>query len=194
MRFALLQTVGAQSAGALEQSDGLNLCSALARQCFINEYVFDLTEDEAAQVERLRAAVSSDLRSGRAVAPAKLVMLAAHVPLHVAGRRRNLLDKEWPPAVADVLTQQVREPRQERELRSSIPMLTDIDDSVSIAVRQQYEENPYPRWVRGARAGSSNQHRARPAQQAAASPIRKPRQKRRDRRPGRRPRHRPAYR
>ena len=36
---------------------------------------------------------------------------------------------------------------QERELRASIPRLTPIEDDVSQLVRQQYEENPYPRWV-----------------------------------------------
>jgi 2-polyprenyl-3-methyl-5-hydroxy-6-metoxy-1,4-benzoquinol methylase len=46
------------------------------------------------------------------------------------------------------LTQQLREPRQELALRSTIARLTPIDDDVSLRVQQQYEENPYPRWVR----------------------------------------------
>ena len=45
------------------------------------------------------------------------------------------------------LTQQLREPDEERALRDSIPRLTAIDDEVSQRVRQQYEENPYPRWA-----------------------------------------------
>lgn len=36
---------------------------------------------------------------------------------------------------------------QERALRSTIPALTTIEDDVSLRVKQQYEENPYPRWV-----------------------------------------------
>ncbi len=43
----------------------------------------------------------------------------------------------------------MREPAQREQLRSSIPVLTPIDDAgVPAAVRQQYEENPYPRWVK----------------------------------------------
>ena len=30
----------------------------------------------------------------------------------------------------------------------TIPRLTPISDGVTAQVRQQYEENPYPRWVR----------------------------------------------
>jgi SAM-dependent methyltransferase len=37
-------------------------------------------------------------------------------------------------------------------LRQSIPRLTAIADDVSIKVKQQYEENPYPRWIKPAPA------------------------------------------
>jgi len=54
--------------------------------------------------------------------------------------------------LADVLRQQVREPREEAQYRELIPRLTAIDDDVSMQVRGQYEENPYPRWVHAALA------------------------------------------
>jgi len=65
----------------------------------------------------------------------------------VAGPERLALRK-WPSAVDAVVTQQVREPREEAALRESLPQLTPIGDGVTAAVRQQYEENPYPRWAR----------------------------------------------
>ena len=46
------------------------------------------------------------------------------------------------------MTQQLREPIEELALRATIPRLTAIDDEVSLRVQRQYEENPYPRWVR----------------------------------------------
>ncbi len=58
-----------------------------------------------------------------------------------------LLDREWPDFAAEVVQQQVREPIEEAADRKSIPSLTGIDDSVSLRVMQQYEENPYPRWT-----------------------------------------------
>ena len=51
-------------------------------------------------------------------------------------------------ARAGILTQQVREPQEEAELRAAIPSLTPIENAVSRLVQTQYEENPYPRWVR----------------------------------------------
>jgi SAM-dependent methyltransferase len=44
----------------------------------------------------------------------------------------------------------VREPLEELQYRDSIPRLTAIEDDVSVLVRRQYEEHPYPRWVRAA--------------------------------------------
>jgi SAM-dependent methyltransferase len=54
-----------------------------------------------------------------------------------------------------VLVQQVREPWEERQYRDLVSRLTDIDDDVSVQVRGQYEENPYPRWVHAASASAS---------------------------------------
>ena len=82
-----------------------------------------------------------------------LVAVAAYLPLHSLPGAEALLDRSWSPAVAALLTQQVREPLEERLARSFIPHLTAIADDVSLKVKQQYEENPYPRWVKPAPAG-----------------------------------------
>jgi 2-polyprenyl-3-methyl-5-hydroxy-6-metoxy-1,4-benzoquinol methylase len=47
----------------------------------------------------------------------------------------------------------VVEPRLEQQIRSCIPALTVIEDRVSRAVQEQYEQNPYPRWVKAAPIG-----------------------------------------
>ena len=45
------------------------------------------------------------------------------------------------------MRQQIIEPEEENRLRSKMPMLQEINDNVSIKVREQYEKNPYPRWI-----------------------------------------------
>jgi len=125
----------------------LGFCCALAKQCFINEYVFATTPAEEAQVERLKAALGDASATGPTILPISLTAIAMYQPLHALPDAHVLLDRSWPLVVDDVLTQQLREPWQERLLRSSIPQLTPIEDDVSQRVRQQYEENPYPRWV-----------------------------------------------
>jgi 2-polyprenyl-3-methyl-5-hydroxy-6-metoxy-1,4-benzoquinol methylase len=144
LRLALLD---AADAGKPAAPPVQTFCCALAKQCFINEYIFATTPDEEAKVERLNARLADVIRSGVEIAPLAIAAIAMYRPLHAIANAQALLDRNWPPAVDDVVTQQVREPAQELALRTSIPPLTPIDDEVSQRVRQQYEENPYPRWV-----------------------------------------------
>ena len=59
---------------------------------------------------------------------------------------------------------------QELALRATIARLTPIDDDVSQRVRQQYEENPYPRWVRAAGGIEADRARRALAQQVSRPP------------------------
>jgi len=60
------------------------------------------------------------------------------------------LERPWPEAIDKLLSQQVREVDEERRIRTTIPRLTPIEGETTAAVRRQYEENPYPRWVMAA--------------------------------------------
>jgi tetratricopeptide (TPR) repeat protein/SAM-dependent methyltransferase len=134
---------------AADMAHAVTLAASLAQQCFINEYIYDLTEEEAGRVQRLQARIAEMLAGGTVPAPLELLALAAHRPLHSLPR---LMEHEWPDAVRAVLRQQVLEPQQEADAAASLPILTPIQDDVSRAVRQQYEENPYPRWIKAAPA------------------------------------------
>jgi SAM-dependent methyltransferase len=126
----------------------LAFACALAEQCFINEYVFAITADEDAQVDRLNRALDDALGRGASIDAMQLVVFAMYRPLHILASASMLLERSWPTAIDELLTQQLREPAKEQRLRDSISRLTAIDDETSRKVRQQYEENPYPRWVR----------------------------------------------
>jgi SAM-dependent methyltransferase len=117
--------------------------AALARQCFLNEYVFTASDAELRDVETLRQKMTTALDTGEAIAPAQIAALASYAPLTDA----RLLERDWPAATDAILTQQLREPVEENRLAAALPQLTPVSDPVSQAVQQQYEENPYPRWA-----------------------------------------------
>jgi Flp pilus assembly protein TadD/2-polyprenyl-3-methyl-5-hydroxy-6-metoxy-1,4-benzoquinol methylase len=118
------------------------VAAALAQQCFINEYVF---LPGAAEL-----AAAQTLLEQSPLTPLQLLLLASYVPLHRRNQAQELLARSWPPALEAVLTQQLREPMAEHRLRGEVMRLTAIEDPVSRLVQSQYEENPYPRWVRAA--------------------------------------------
>jgi SAM-dependent methyltransferase len=130
--------------------DFIAFFSAIARQCFLNEYIYALPDDEAAEAQQLRAALTEKLERGEAVPALWPVAVGAYFPLHSVPEGQKLCERSWPPQVEAVLTQQIKEPAEERRIAAEIPALTGIDDAVSRAVRAQYEENPYPRWVKNA--------------------------------------------
>jgi 2-polyprenyl-3-methyl-5-hydroxy-6-metoxy-1,4-benzoquinol methylase len=125
----------------------------VAQQCFINQYVFSMTEVEADQAQRLQASLERALAMGDPCPDLWPAIVGAYFPLHTLSKAEALLDRSWPACVSALLVQQVKEPAEERRIASSIPVLTSIESEVSRAVRQQYEESPYPRWVKAGPRG-----------------------------------------
>ncbi|WPL18580.1 TPR repeat-containing protein YrrB [Thiorhodovibrio winogradskyi] len=126
----------------------LRLTSALAQHCFLNEYLFDDTEDEIRTAWIWRDRLTAALHDDTEITTAVPLIVSAYFPLNSIAGAMHLLEKSWPDAAEEVLTQQLREPAAEQALHENIPKLTRIDDQVSLLVRSQYEENPYPRWSR----------------------------------------------
>jgi 2-polyprenyl-3-methyl-5-hydroxy-6-metoxy-1,4-benzoquinol methylase len=77
-----------------------------------------------------------------------LVAVAAYARLCDLPGAASLLGQTWPKPLEGLLAQQVAAPLEEASLREAIPQLTAIIDDVSMAVREQYEQNPYPQWVK----------------------------------------------
>jgi tetratricopeptide (TPR) repeat protein/2-polyprenyl-3-methyl-5-hydroxy-6-metoxy-1,4-benzoquinol methylase len=147
-RHALLETVSVKQAPDSSDVAALQFYAALARQCFINEYIFDCDDRERIAATTCRAKLLA-LLDANAVAPPLLVLaVAAYFPLNSLRDASRLLAANEPGPVDEVLRQQIREPLEEQVLRASVESLTSITIGVSEAVRDQYEQNPYPRWVK----------------------------------------------
>ncbi|HUO01916.1 MAG TPA: tetratricopeptide repeat protein, partial [Rhizomicrobium sp.] len=134
--------------GEGRDESGLEFHAALARQCFINEYVLFHDDDEIKRAGGLRDALTAALASQAPIPCRQLLAVAAYFPLHAVAGARDLLGRTWPEPVTALLVQQLQEPGEEARLRATILRLTSIENTVSRLVRDHYEENPYPRWVR----------------------------------------------
>ena len=152
-RFVMLGAAGETRLSDMRDEAALAFCCALARQCFINEYVYAGTDDEFELARALRDRLASALQSGAAVPALWVAAVAAYFPLSSLPSVDALLNTTWPESVSALLLQQVREPQEELQYRALIPSLTGIENEVSRQVRQQYEENPYPRWVKAQPGG-----------------------------------------
>jgi tetratricopeptide (TPR) repeat protein/2-polyprenyl-3-methyl-5-hydroxy-6-metoxy-1,4-benzoquinol methylase len=148
VRHVLLEIAASEQAPDPADLAALPFYAALARQCFINEYVFDCPEQEQVAAATCRARLLARLDANEAVPPLLLLAVAAYFPLHTLSGANRLLAAIAPGPVDEVLRQQVREPLEEQALRAGVKCLTAITAGVSDRVREQYEQNPYPRWVK----------------------------------------------
>jgi tetratricopeptide (TPR) repeat protein len=126
--------------------DGLRFFRALALQCFINEYIYSLSDIERDQSERRRERLIQKFNAHAEITPLDLMAVAMYRPLHTLPMAATLLDRRWPEIMEPLLTQQIREPLEEASDRDAIPTLTATEDSGSLENEKQYDENPYPRW------------------------------------------------
>ena len=116
----------------------------LAYNCFINEYVFALTSEEIEKVRELDDHISSSLESDKQPNLNAVLCLATFKPLTECKWVSKILKNDQ---LEKIYKQQITEPRQESLLIQEITKLSRINDSVSLSVREQYENNPYPRWI-----------------------------------------------
>ena len=144
LRAGLLQL--ATDKRSRDDQTPVRLACALARQCYINEYIYDVQPDETERAAALRARIARALANKGLVSPLELAVAAAYAPLDGLPADA-ILKRTWPTRFAGLIEQQIRGPMAERRQRASIPRITPIADETSLKVQSQYEENPYPRWT-----------------------------------------------
>ena len=130
------------------------IAAALATQCFHNEYVWYVCPEEeallAAPAARLDRALTEDESIDPRSLAADLLLVSLYRPasaLAGADRLAAVRPEEWPSPVADLLRHSLHGPREEIRIARGLPAVAAVRDSTSRAVRAQYEENPYPRWI-----------------------------------------------
>jgi ubiquinone/menaquinone biosynthesis C-methylase UbiE len=122
-----------QGAPALERH--LPLLCTLARACFFDEYVLETSEDHSPLSRSLAT-------------PAEVALLGCYEPLHPHEHSRRLASLSDRQCYRDLTRIQIEEPLKELRIKTTIATASSpIADEVSRAVREQYEESPYPRWA-----------------------------------------------
>ncbi|HVT06625.1 MAG TPA: class I SAM-dependent methyltransferase [Polyangia bacterium] len=112
----------------------LPLICRLARAFFMSEYVLPPSEDVAPLRRSLETA-------------GRVALLACYEPLWTLDGAAGLGTLSDDVAYRELLRVQVAEPLEEQALATGVIAKSPIDDDVSRAVKAQYEESPYPRWV-----------------------------------------------
>ena len=119
--------------------------SALALQCFLNEYAFAQDDREDLLVTRLVNRLTDESQQS-AETGATLALLASYRSLPDDRHAERIAERAGNPWLARLVRRQVVEPAEEARIAAALPAITAVEDVTSRAVQTQYEENPYPRW------------------------------------------------
>ncbi len=126
----------------VEQDRWLPFLQALSYQCFRNEYVYFISEEEHARLNALKHIVENgDPESLRW----EILLYSCYAPLYRLSNA-TALAKFKDRSLIPIFRTQIDEPLEELRIRESIPVLDEIANEVSQQVQAQYESNPYPRW------------------------------------------------
>ncbi|MDA7776566.1 tetratricopeptide repeat protein [Alphaproteobacteria bacterium] len=124
--------------------DVINFQKALAFQCFINEFIYQETDLDLEALKALERSIEINFLHSKQINTSEILCLASFKPLRFYAKYKNSLSSKH---LQKILKVQMSDYFEEKELSSKIPVLKDISDHTSLKVREQYEENPYPRWA-----------------------------------------------
>ena len=150
-----LRTVFSSEVNNIKEISSLNFLAALASQCILNSYAFYISDSENNLASRLQKDVQEILTNGGVVSPQYIALYATYRPLHTLRDVENIieafpLEEGIKTRFTKLFRMQITEPIERQKRRSEIPALTGISNEISIQIRDQYEESPYPLW-QGAR-------------------------------------------
>lgn len=121
------------------------LVCALALQCFANEYLFPVSKEEEQYLNEMKQA------SHKLAASSITLLESMYRPLIDIVADINPLEYRDQPFVSLLVKRTLLDPQQEQHYQRRFRKIgsTNTDkstNSLSNKVRNQYEENPYPRW------------------------------------------------
>jgi 2-polyprenyl-3-methyl-5-hydroxy-6-metoxy-1,4-benzoquinol methylase/regulator of sirC expression with transglutaminase-like and TPR domain len=123
----------------------IHFLSSLSLHCFANEYIYFEKDEETELVKNLETEITQSIAKSEQPEAKKILCLASYRLLHQYNwcQKIEALDN-----LIEVKLRLIEEPYSEKAIVTKIPILGEISDNVSSKVRAQYEENPYPRWVK----------------------------------------------
>ena len=133
----------------IDNSDNIDaddrLLWAIALQCHATEFVFSATQWEEETTRRISENILNLSHKQIAIIAMYLPIGSLKVP-HDFWQKIALLENT-PPGLKLLIERDVLDPSTQAKLSLNIARLNDAEDPVSQRVMQQYELNPYPRWL-----------------------------------------------
>ena len=114
----------------------------IASQCYINEYVYPVKKKEEEVINKIEQKINNKKDNKFKNIILEISCLAAYKPLESFDWSNKIKDNK---EISNLIKQQILNPNKERDIKKKLHSKK-IKNLVSIKVKEQYENNPYPRW------------------------------------------------
>ncbi len=120
-----------------------NFLISLSIQCFLNEYIYDQSKDEIEKIKKIDERIKNSFKENKKIYDLEILCLSCYEPL----TNFSWSDKiKFSNKLKEICELHLNQNETEIQISKSINSISQVEDLVSIKVKKQYEENPYPRW------------------------------------------------
>ncbi len=121
----------------------INFLISLSMQCFLNEYIYDKSKDEIEKIKKIDERIKNNLKENKNISDLEILCLSCYEPLTNFSWSNKI---EFSNKLKEIFELQIKNKEIEDQISKSIKSISKVENQVSIKVKKQYEENPYPRW------------------------------------------------
>ena len=116
---------------------------SLSHQCFLNEYCYFISKEEYEKLDKLIGEIDP-----KNLNEVYISLLACYKPINKILDKTEIFNKYKAKnsEFSDLINLQIKEKIIEKKLKSKVIKLGEIQNFISLKVKNHYEENPYPRW------------------------------------------------
>ena len=121
----------------------INFLISLSMQCFTNEYIYYKSKDEIEKIKKISERIKNNLKENKKVSDLDILCLSCYEPLNNFSWIKKI---KFSNELKEIFELHLNQNEIENQISKSINSISKVEDRVSIKVKKQYEENPYPRW------------------------------------------------
>ena len=116
---------------------------SLSMQCFLNEYIYDQSNDEIKKIEKIDERINKNIKKNKKIIDLEILCLSCYKPLTNFNWSNKI---DYSNELNEIFELHLNQIEIQNQISKSIKSISKVEDPVSIKVKKQYEENPYPRW------------------------------------------------
>ncbi len=121
----------------------INFLISLSKQCFLNEYIYAQSKDEIEKIKKIDERIINNLKENKKISDLEILCLSCYEPLTNFSWSNKI---KFSNKLNEIFELHLNQHEIENQISKSIKSISKVEDRVSIRVKKQYEENPYPRW------------------------------------------------